>query len=145
MWQYAHTQPQRCPQSLSAEKKKVAEVDIRLRLSWYLAHITKMWGFLLSHTPFGWLPTSMAVLNLVAAVLSFTIKPTISGTCLGRKKSHSDFWAEEWFELIRPVFQEDMNVHGEASDHRARRRWGMRKCNYNLMVRAVVVLKPDSL
>lgn len=53
-------------------------------------HYKYVW-FLFSHNPFGWLPTIMADLNLMASVLSFTIKPIILGTCQGKKKSHYDF------------------------------------------------------
>lgn len=39
-------------------------------------------------------------------------------------------------ELILLILQEDVNV--EASSHKAKTRFGMGKCSYNLMARALL-------
>lgn len=98
--------------------------------------LQKCWVFSFSYGI--WMAKSVSDLNLLTSVFYFTIKPTILDVGLGREKSHSDFWAEETFEFICPVFQEDVNVHQEARDHRTKRRCGMRKWNYNLMFRALL-------
>lgn len=56
--------------------------------------------------------------------------------CLPRKEE-IPVWFLSWSDLSS-VFQEVVIVHVETGDHRAKRRWGMRKYNYNLMVRALL-------
>lgn len=40
--------------------------------------------------------------------------------------------------VVWTIFQEAENVHLKASDHRSKRRWGMKKCNDNLMLRVLL-------
>lgn len=54
--------------------------------------------------------------------------------CLPEKEEISLWllsWRIAWTHTS--IFQETQNVHLKASDHRHKRRWGMKKCSYNLM------------
>lgn len=125
MWQYIQ-----CPQSLLAEKKKVTELDIRLQSSWYFACITETWGvfFLIWMATWNhcWLEFGDSTFILYLLV------------CLPEKEEIL-LWLLSWRVWTHTsIFQEAENVHLEASDHRAKRRSQMKKCNGSLVLRVLL-------
>lgn len=119
--------------SVSPEKKKkVTKLDTRLQSSWNLACITEMWEFF--SFSFGWLPGIIADLNLVTAVLSFTMKSTFAGVLAweGRNLALTSELKSSLNSCVHIWEGWECAPGGQWSQNQ--RRWGMKKCNYNLML-----------